>query len=82
MGFPVGMTRVVALARARRLGVTGQAERIRKATGRSAREIGAAVGASHVAVLRWERGERMPRSDAAIRWAALMDELASEVARP
>ena len=60
---------LVALMRARDLAKSGAGRAARIGAGLSIREMSRAVGASPAAIYRWEKGERLPRSDAGIRWA-------------
>lgn len=79
-----GMTalEVVRLAEVRRLTRSGEALRIRLATGRSLQEIGSAVGVTPVTVWRWERGQRSPRGPAAIAYCELLRQLAGLADEP
>jgi len=55
---------------------SGAARGARVAAGLSLSRAGkAAGGVSPSTVLRWERGERHPRGDAAVRYAVLIEEL-------
>lgn len=53
----------------------GRARDVRMTAGLSQSEVGQAVGVTAAAVSRWERGERLPRTDAAIRYARLLHAL-------
>ncbi len=74
------MTPVLLLVLARQLAASGEARRRRIAAGLSYRETGDAVGVSQSTILRWERGERSPRGDAAIRYGELLEQLADSKA--
>ncbi len=61
---------------------SGEAEALRRRAGLSRAELGAAVGVSREAVQKWELGDRIPRGDAALRYARLLARLAGQAARP
>jgi DNA-binding transcriptional regulator YiaG len=64
------------LARLRALLASGEAQRIRQQHYLSLNEIGRSIGSSDGSgVGRWERGERLPRGQAALRYLALLDRL-------
>ncbi|MDQ3640970.1 MAG: helix-turn-helix domain-containing protein [Actinomycetota bacterium] len=64
------------LSRARSLASSGAARTIRLANHLSLAEMARAAGiGSPVTVMRWERGERSPRGEAAIRYCELLDRL-------
>lgn len=67
---------LVRLARVRQLAASGEAARIRKRSCLSASAAAGAVGVSHVSMLRWEKGQRLPSGDAALRYLELLDALA------
>lgn len=71
------MTSVVMLAQTRRLVTSGEARRLRVAAAVSLREMANAVGVSPSTILRWERAERSPRGEAAVRYGTLLDQLRS-----
>ena len=54
----------------------GRARTVRTTAGLSQAEVGQTVGVTAAAVSRWERGERLPQSYAAMRYARLLDALA------
>jgi transcriptional regulator with XRE-family HTH domain len=56
--------------------------RIRVAAGITQHRMAEELGAHPVTFARWERGERAPRSPAKVRYAALLAELAAEMADP
>ncbi len=60
------------LAEARRLAKNGDGRRIRQAAGLSQPEVARAIGTTHVTIGRWERAERVPRHEAAVRWVELL----------
>jgi DNA-binding transcriptional regulator YiaG len=68
---------VQQIAWARRMARSGSARFIREAAGFSASEVARVVGVSPATVSRWERGERIPRADAAERWAELLRKLSA-----
>lgn len=70
------------LAEARALAASGEARRIRQTANLSLLEIGAGVGADPSTIGRWERGERVPRGRAALRYAQLLDRLRSQAPTP
>jgi DNA-binding transcriptional regulator YiaG len=72
------MTDAEALARVRRLTRSGAARMIRVSAGLSLAEMGAPIPASASTVLRWERGERAPHGERAIRYGELLDRLARQ----
>lgn len=47
--------------------------RIRESAGLTAREVAAAVGASHQAILMWEQGQRSPRGDFLVRYVEALN---------
>lgn len=65
----------VALARVRTLVRSGAARTARVAGGLSYREIADFIGASPATVHRWERGERVPHGEVALRYGELLERL-------
>ena len=61
------------LAKVRRMAQSGTARAIRVAADLSLAEMGAPIPASASTVLRWERGERMPHGDRAVRYLELLE---------
>lgn len=59
----------------RQLGRNGGARVIREGAGFTASELARELGVSPATVSRWERGERVPRSEAAEEWARLLQRL-------
>jgi transcriptional regulator with XRE-family HTH domain len=55
---------------------SGQAREIRKAARLTQSDIARSVGVTFSTLSRWESGERLPRGEAALRYAALLDRLA------
>jgi transcriptional regulator with XRE-family HTH domain len=55
---------------------TGAAKSIRLAAGVSLPEVARDVGVAHSTVYRWENNQNVPKGEAALRYAALLDELA------
>jgi len=67
------------LARLRALLASGSARSIRRAHGLSLRETGDIVGVGPATILRWERGDRVPRpSKEAFAYWELLRELMEE----
>lgn len=66
---------LVLLGIARRRAEDGSGRRIRETAKLSLRLIAQNIRVSEATVCRWEKGERRPRGDAAIRWAQLLDRL-------
>ena len=60
-------------------GSSGGAAAIRQTANLSQSEVAAAVGVSRAAVSRWEAGTRMPRGEAARRYARLLEVLNKQV---
>jgi transcriptional regulator with XRE-family HTH domain len=65
----------VLVARARHAAQDGRARSVRMAAGLSQHEVGGVCRVTGAAVSRWETGERLPRGDAAVRYARLLDRL-------
>jgi len=67
---------VIARAKARRQlrSAPATARALRQQAGLTQAEVGEALGVSSVAVCRWERGERVPQGDLAVRYLALLQE--------
>ena len=63
------------IAYARRLAKNGGARAIRQGAGLSLRDIARELDVYPMTVLRWERGERVPRAEAAERYARLLKRL-------
>ncbi len=70
---------VEQLIQARVFIASGEARRIREAAGLSLVSVGGAVGADPSAIGRWERGERIPRSTAALKYAQLITRLRAQL---
>lgn len=64
-----------ALASVRGLSRSGAARSIRLAAGLSLPEVAEACGVAACTVYRWERGQRAPRGEPALRYAALLGSL-------
>jgi transcriptional regulator with XRE-family HTH domain len=63
----------------RRLARNGGARVIRESAGLSASEVARELNKSPATVSRWERGERVPRGEAAEHWARLLRQLVEGV---
>lgn len=70
---------VTSLAEARALIASGEARRIRRAARLSLAEVAADIPADLSAVGRWERGQRVPRGAAALRYAQLITQLRAQL---
>jgi DNA-binding transcriptional regulator YiaG len=70
---------VEQLAEARALIASGEARRIRRAARLSLADVAAAIPADLSAVGRWERGQRVPRGTAALRYADLIARLRAQL---
>jgi transcriptional regulator with XRE-family HTH domain len=73
--------RVVEVARLYRLQRSGQAKRIREQAGITGVEMAKALGIRETTYWRWEGisgHQSRPRPEAALRWLALLDQLAAE----
>jgi DNA-binding transcriptional regulator YiaG len=70
---------VQELAEAREFIASGEARRIREAARLSLADVAGAVGADYSGVGRWERGERVPRGPAAIKYARLLTRLRTQL---
>ena len=74
MNATVDLTR---LSRLRALTSSGAARSVRLAGRLSLGEVASVVGCSPSTVFRWERGERRPRGEAALRYLEVLEELMS-----
>jgi len=70
-------TDLVRLAAVRSLADSGRARSIRRAAGISLQEVANVVGVRASTISRWESGQRVPRGDAALRYARLLHRLAA-----
>jgi DNA-binding transcriptional regulator YiaG len=71
-----GADDLVMVTRARALSSSGMARSIRIAAGASLPEFARVCGVSVSTVWRWERSQRRPRGEPAVRYAHLLEELA------
>ncbi len=67
--------RVLLLARARTYASSGDGRRLRLAHCLSLHDLAETIGVTPGCLSRWERGDRMPRSEAGVRYAELLQEL-------
>jgi DNA-binding XRE family transcriptional regulator len=65
------------IAEGREAAQSGAGEALRKAARLTRAEIAERIPVDPTTVLRWERGTRLPRSEAAMRYALIMRRLAS-----
>jgi DNA-binding transcriptional regulator YiaG len=70
------------LARIERLRTSGEARRIRRSVGISARYLAKQLGVTTATVLSWEKGEKRPRPEVALRWLAALDRIKAEEEPP
>ena len=73
-------TKAERLQALRELTTSGKAREIREDARLSLSDIARSVGAHCSTVSRWESGQRLPRGEAALRYAALLERLAKAVA--
>ena len=66
---------VIQLAKARAMARNGEAQAIRERNHLTISEVAREIEVSPSSVMRWEKGERSPRGDSAIRFAELMHKL-------
>ena len=66
---------VVSIAKARVLIDSGTARTVRTAAGLSLRQMASALNVDPSSVYRWETGERKPRGERAVAYAALLRDL-------
>ncbi len=66
---------LVKVTRVRDLVRSGAARSIRLGAGLSLGEVGRTLGCSASTIFRWEKGERTPRGDLALRYGELLDAL-------
>lgn len=69
------MSTALEISLARKLAATGEARRLRQAAGLSLYDLARDLGVTAGTVSRWETGNRVPRGDAAARYAGLLGEL-------
>ena len=70
-----GMSNLQMILKGRNLGIDSTGRHIRAASGLSVRQLAKLLEIDPATLSRWERGESVPRSDSAIRWAQACDEL-------
>ena len=63
------------LIRMRTLAATGAARAIRESAGLSLTEAAAGSSVNRITIHRWEKGERRPHGEAALRYLSLLEEL-------
>ena len=69
------MQELLLLAFVRRACRTGEARRIREAAGISRSEVAGVLGVDSTSVLKWEAGERVPRTALGLRYGELLEGL-------
>jgi DNA-binding transcriptional regulator YiaG len=72
----MAITTAERLQAVRELTISGRAREIREAAHLSLSDIGRSIGTHYSTVARWEYGQRLPRGEAALRYAALLERLA------
>lgn len=77
------MSRSERLQRLRQRTTSGEARRIRQLARLSLDDVATDIGTDASSISRWERAESLPRGEAAIRYARLLDRLdAANTAAP
>jgi transcriptional regulator with XRE-family HTH domain len=71
------LSELLLVAQAKDWADTGQARQLRVSAGLTQQEVGKHCGVTATAVSHWEAAVRMPRGKPGLRWARLLDELAS-----
>lgn len=71
----MGTERILRIAAARRHAQGGTGRIIRKAALLTTGEVAEAVGVTVGTVQNWEAGKTVPRGEAGVKWAALLEEL-------
>jgi DNA-binding transcriptional regulator YiaG len=66
------------LTRMRKLAESGTARVIRESAGLSLTEAAGSARVNRITIHRWETGQRRPHGDAALRYLALLEELAGD----
>jgi transcriptional regulator with XRE-family HTH domain len=69
-----------ALIRVRAMAASGRAREIRLAARLNLSEVANATGVTATTVYRWEKGERTPTGEPALRYGALLDQLSAATA--
>jgi DNA-binding transcriptional regulator YiaG len=72
MGVSEAIRELEQLVLVRELAASGEARRIRQAAGLSQADLARACSVSAPAISRWEAGSRIPRGEAARRYAAII----------
>lgn len=73
--MPTTTDDLLALRRVRALVRSGSAMAVRVSAGLSRSEVARAAQVSERALFRWEKGERVPHGDAALRYGRVLDVL-------
>ncbi len=73
----IDVNALVRLARIRDLVRSGAAKSIREAHSLTASDVARGVGVALPTVIRWEKGQRVPRGAPALRYGELLDALLS-----
>ena len=76
------MTNIALITRGKRAASDGSGRRLRLEARLPLSAIAKRCGVTPAAVLRWERGEREPQSEAAQLYASVLAEIQRELARP
>jgi transcriptional regulator with XRE-family HTH domain len=69
-------SRLMQLARIRRMQQNGEAQRIRERAGITVRALARELGINEATLARWELRSHRPREAVALRWLAALDALA------
>jgi transcriptional regulator with XRE-family HTH domain len=66
---------IILLGIAARRAEDGSGRRIREQANVPMRFVAQNIGVQEATISRWEKGQRRPRGEAAMKWAALLDKL-------
>jgi DNA-binding transcriptional regulator YiaG len=79
---PANESQLIDLASVRHMAKSGRAREIRERAGLSLHDVARVVGVAPATLQRWEVGARRPYSAAALRYGALLNQLAELASDP